>query len=221
MLARSLVALALVVPACDNGAAAPAKQAQTFGTGVSLTETVAVDRILAEPVAFQGKTVRVEGTVTDVCPRRGCWFEIAGAKPGAKLRFKVTDGQMVFPVDSKGRHAVAQGQVAVTELSLEDSRAYAEEQAKEFGRPFDPASVTKPMQLIRARPVLFEVNTLHLNNLKGAWTYVADVFAIALMVLALTGMTMMKGNRGLAGRGKYFVGAGLLVPVGFIVYLYA
>jgi hypothetical protein len=69
------------------------------------------------------------------------------------------------------------------------------------------------------RPVLFQVNALHLNNLKGAWTYVADAFALGLMLLALTGMTMMKGRQGLAGRGKWFVGAGLLVPVGFIVYL--
>ncbi len=70
------------------------------------------------------------------------------------------------------------------------------------------------------RAVLFEVNELHLNNLKGIWTYIADLFAIALVLLALTGMTMMKGDRGLAGRGKYFVGAGLLVPIGAIVYLY-
>ena len=76
------------------------------------------------------------------------------------------------------------------------------------------------LKTISTRPVLFEVNALHLNNLKGAWTYVADVFAVALMFLALTGMTMMKGDRGLRGRGKWFVGAGLLIPVGFIVYLY-
>jgi hypothetical protein len=69
--------------------------------------------------------------------------------------------------------------------------------------------------------VLFELNALHLNNLKGVWTYVADLFAIALVVLALTGMVMMKGNRGLAGRGKYFVLAGLMVPVIFVVYLHS
>jgi hypothetical protein len=60
-----------------------------------------------------------------------------------------------------------------------------------------------------------------LNNLKGVWTYVADIFALALMILAITGMTMMKGDRGFMGRGKYFVAAGLAVPVGFIVYLYS
>jgi len=77
------------------------------------------------------------------------------------------------------------------------------------------------LKTITKRAVLFEVNALHLNNLKGIWTYVADLFAIALMVLALTGMTMMKGDRGLAGRGKWFVGAGLLIPIAFVIYLYS
>jgi hypothetical protein len=77
------------------------------------------------------------------------------------------------------------------------------------------------LKTITRRAVLFEVNALHLNNLKGVWTYVADVFALALIVLAITGMTMMKGNRGLGGRGKWFVGAGLSIPVAFVVYLYA
>ena len=39
-------------------------------------------------------------------------------------------------------------------------------------------------------------------------------------MLAITGMTMMKGARGFWGRGKYFVGAGLVIPVVFIIYMY-
>lgn len=77
------------------------------------------------------------------------------------------------------------------------------------------------LKSLSTRPVLFEVNALHLNNLKGAWTYVADVFALALMFLAITGSVMMKGDRGIAGRGKYFIAAGLLIPVGFIIYMYS
>jgi hypothetical protein len=76
------------------------------------------------------------------------------------------------------------------------------------------------LKTITRRAVLFQVNALHLNNLKGVWTYVADLFALALMFLAITGMVMMKGKHGLAQRGKWFVAAGLLVPVGFIVYMY-
>lgn len=84
----------------------------------------------------------------------------------------------------------------------------------------DTTSGRGTLKLLGKRAVLFEVNALHLNNLKGLWTYVADVFSIALIVLALTGMTMMKGDRGFWGRGKYFVGAGLAIPVAAVVYMY-
>jgi len=77
------------------------------------------------------------------------------------------------------------------------------------------------LKTLAKRAVLFEVNALHLNNLKGIWTWVADLFALALVVLALTGVTMMKGELGIAGRGKYFIAAGLSVPVGFILYMHA
>jgi hypothetical protein len=74
---------------------------------------------------------------------------------------------------------------------------------------------------ITKRAVFFEVNALHLNNLKGAWTYIADAFSVMLIILALTGVSMMKGDRGFMGRGKYFVGAGLLVPIAAIIYMYS
>jgi len=73
---------------------------------------------------------------------------------------------------------------------------------------------------ISTRAVFFEVNALHLNNLKGLWTWVADLFAISMIVLALTGASMMKGKDGFLGRGKYFVGAGLCVPIAAVVYMY-
>ena len=116
---------------------------------MKLTEATPIDAILAEPKKFAGKTVRVEGMVTDVCPKRGCWFELAGAKPGQKLRFKVTDGEMVFPPDSKGKTAVAEGVVAATELTLEQTKERLEYEAKEYGKPYDPASVTEPMTVVR------------------------------------------------------------------------
>jgi len=77
------------------------------------------------------------------------------------------------------------------------------------------------LKTLSRRPVLFEVNALHLNNLKGIWTWVADLFAVALIVLSITGITMLKGSGGITGRGKYFLAAGLSVPIGFIIYLHA
>lgn len=148
---KSAVATASAAPGttASNAAASAAPAAgDTFGAGVTLTDSVAIDALLADPSAFKGKTVRVEGMITDVCPKRGCWMELAGEQPGQKLKFKVTDGEMVFPMDAKGKWAVAQGEVSVRELTLEQTREYAEYQAKEYNKPYDPASITKPTQLV-------------------------------------------------------------------------
>ena len=173
-LTRTLCILVPLIVACDKGptkssaptpavAAAPvaapavtAAPASTtvpegtkYGAGVTLTDTASVDAILADPNAYKGKTVRVEGMVTDVCPKRGCWMELAGSAPGQKLKFKVTDGDMVFPMDAKGKVAIAQGEVAVRELTLEETKQNAEYEAKEYGKPYDAASITKPKTVVR------------------------------------------------------------------------
>ena len=122
---------------------------QSFGAGVKLTSSTQISAILAEPKKFAGQTVRVEGIVTDVCEMRGCWFEMAGDKAGEKLRFKVTDGEMVFPVDSKGKHAVAEGVVSVKDLSLDDTKAMAVEEAKEHGQQCDADKITEPKSVVR------------------------------------------------------------------------
>jgi hypothetical protein len=157
-----LLLLCVVLAGCDS---APAKSEaattanatptttaandKTFGKGVTVTDVTSIDQLLENPSAYKGKTIRVEGMVTDVCPKRGCWFELAGSKPGVKLKFKVTDGEMVFPVESKGMFAVAQGEVAVRDLTLEETKQVAEYEAKEYGKPYDPASITKPKQSVR------------------------------------------------------------------------
>lgn len=68
----------------------------------------------------------------------------------------------------------------------------------------------------RARPVLRDINWLHLNRGKAAWTVFADAFAGMLIFLAVSGMFMIKGRNGLVGRGAFFVAAGLAVPIGYL-----
>lgn len=62
------------------------------------------------------------------------------------------------------------------------------------------------------RPLIFESNILHRNNVKG-WKWAADVFAILLIVINITGLFILKRKNGLLGRGKWFVIAGMLPPI--------
>ena len=77
------------------------------------------------------------------------------------------------------------------------------------------------LKRVKTRPVIFESNVLHLNDLKGVWTYVADAFAVLLLGMAITGLFILKGQNGLGGRGKWFFSAGMVVPIAFIYYYYA
>lgn len=65
------------------------------------------------------------------------------------------------------------------------------------------------------RRVLYEMNQLHLNHPKKAWTYIADAYALALILLAITGLFVLKGKLGITRRGGWLTAAGTLVPVGY------
>lgn len=68
----------------------------------------------------------------------------------------------------------------------------------------------------RARPLLRVVNWLHLNRGKRAWTYVADAYAAGLLLLAMSGMFMLPGKKGLVGRGAVLVLLGVALPVAYV-----
>ena len=69
----------------------------------------------------------------------------------------------------------------------------------------------------QSRTLLREANFLHLNHARKLWTYAADIYAAALLLLAITGLFVIKGKKGITGRGAWFTGAGVLIPVIFLL----
>jgi hypothetical protein len=59
-------------------------------------------------------------------------------------------------------------------------------------------------------------NWLHYNRGKAAWTYVADGFALLLLFAATSGMFMLKGRKGLIGRGAILILLGASVPILYV-----
>ena len=77
------------------------------------------------------------------------------------------------------------------------------------------------LELVKKRPVLFDFNFLHLNHAKKLWTWVADLYAVALFFLAVTGLFVLSGRKGIKGRGAWLTAIGVLIPVVFlIIYRY-
>lgn len=113
--------------------------------------------------------------------------------------------QMVLQaIDEKGLFKNA----ALT--SPENIRIFVEGSTIDVNLPTGRVTTEK----VERKPLLYEVNFLHLNKAKGVWTWLADIYALGLIVLAITGLCMIGGKR--KHRALLLVLTGILIP---FVYL--
>jgi len=76
-------------------------------------------------------------------------------------------------------------------------------------------------EMVSRKPVLHSFNFLHLNHAKKMWTYIADLYAVALLTLAITGMFVLPGKKGIKGRGAWLTIIGAMIPLIYmILYTY-
>jgi hypothetical protein len=61
-------------------------------------------------------------------------------------------------------------------------------------------------------------NWLHRARNKHAWKYVADLYAILLLYLAISGIFMIKGRLGLKWRGAILISIGVAVPMAAVLF---
>ena len=69
---------------------------------------------------------------------------------------------------------------------------------------------------VSKRAVFYQVNVLHRNSING-WKWFSDVFAFFLIVITLTGLFVIKGKNGIAGRGKWLILIGFIIPITAVV----
>jgi len=140
-------------PAAQAVAAAPAgKAAVPSGAFVAYGEPVSADgasisvqQLLANVDQYTGKPVRVVGTVDKVCERKGCWLQMADGGKSLFVKFTCPIEGRLIPMDAVGKQAVAQGELAIKEVSEADARHIAEEAGKS---PEEVAQIVGPQKQI-------------------------------------------------------------------------
>lgn len=132
-------------------------QSEKYGRDLTLKEKTDISKILSAPEEFVGKTVLVEGEVLEVCQMAGCWMELKSDAKDQKIKIKVKDGDIVFPVEAKGKNAVVEGTVYKIELTKEEAVEYFEHVAAEQGTEFDPATVTGPVTFYQIKGLGAEI----------------------------------------------------------------
>ena len=79
----------------------------------------------------------------------------------------------------------------------------------------DLADGTAVYEKLRKRPLLGAFSRLHYNPSRW-WTWFSDIFAVSLVLITVTGIIMLKGPKGLWGRGGIELIAGIIIPLLFI-----
>lgn len=109
----------------------PVKRGDALGD----SPVVHIDSILANPEAYTDKSIMIVGDVGAVCPNKGCWMQVTSPKGKNAVRVAFKDYAFFVPLDSKGMHVKAEGEVKIQVLSKEDVEHYVEEGAEMDVRP--------------------------------------------------------------------------------------
>jgi len=75
------------------------------------------------------------------------------------------------------------------------------------------------LETTKRRPLLHAANYLHYNP-KKLWTVISDIYAISLMILAISGLFIIKGKNGITGRGAVLTTLGIIIPLLFLMSYY-
>jgi len=75
------------------------------------------------------------------------------------------------------------------------------------------------LERVDRRPFFHEMNYLHYNP-QVSWTWISDVFAGALIILAITGLFLVRGAKGITGRGAWMTALGIIIPLVFLLIFF-
>lgn len=75
------------------------------------------------------------------------------------------------------------------------------------------------VEKIKRRPMFHAMNYLHYNPGKW-WAIFSDIFAGALIILALSGLFIVRGKNGIKRRGAILTIAGIVIPILYLVFFY-
>lgn len=107
--------------------AAPPKES-SYGAPLTNAERLTVKGLLANAPSYVGKTVQVEGRITDVCQKAGCWMVLTEEDQ----IMRVTVKEHGFSVDKNGAGATAVCEGTIVEVPPDpETVAHYQSEAKE------------------------------------------------------------------------------------------
>ena len=124
-----VVLLALVMGACSSPKTQEEAAVQSFGAAITEEGSVALTALPEQLATTDSLSVKVEGTIQEVCQMKGCWMKMdMGNNQSITVKFK--DYAFFVPKDAAGKVAVIEGVVRKEVTSVEQLKHLAEDAGK-------------------------------------------------------------------------------------------
>ena len=112
---------------------------RVFGSAFdSELPAVALDSLVNRATHFDNKTVTTEGTIKQVCQKKGCFFILQGDAAAAPARITFKEYRFFIPTNTAGSRVKLNGTFSVNTISEEDAKHYAKDTGK------DPEVISSP-----------------------------------------------------------------------------
>jgi hypothetical protein len=100
------------------------------GAAIGDSPTVALADVIKNPDKFADKSVIFQGTIAEVCQKKGCWMKVLPMEGETGVRVTFLDYGFFVPKDSKGMLVRAEGTFHTKVWSKEDAEKQPASQPK-------------------------------------------------------------------------------------------
>lgn len=105
-----------------------AKDKKNFGQGEFQKEPVALAKVMENYEAYKNKNVVIQGKVSKVCKKKGCWLELEDKT--AKVRTTMKDYGFFVPAEIKGKTVLIEGILEQKDMPKSALKHYMKDEGK-------------------------------------------------------------------------------------------
>jgi hypothetical protein len=153
------------MPSADKGPTKgekPADRGQVDEDGVirrgfgltANTVAISVGEGASKAEEYKGKMVKVQGKVSEVCAKKGCWFALTD-DAGNVMRITSKGYKFFVPKDAVGKLAVVEGELEVKMLDVATAQHYEDDRVEGTGEK--AKKVTEPQRSVSVAAIGLEM----------------------------------------------------------------
>lgn len=102
------------------------------GADFTVEKRITMDALMADAKTYANKTVRVDGTISAVCRKKGCWMTLGGKDKLARARVTFKNYAFFVPLDAGGGTASIEGVVELKTMSEAERAHLADDAGKKI-----------------------------------------------------------------------------------------